>query len=75
MASEAMLARITAHPGQYNEAFVSEFKVFMGELREFFNASGERGGGLERRRACLPACVVSHRDAPALQPLSQDVRT
>lgn len=39
IASEAMLKRITARPGEYNQAFVDEFKIFMKELREFFNAS------------------------------------
>jgi hypothetical protein len=26
--------------GQYSGAFVSEFKIFVAELREFFNAAG-----------------------------------
>ncbi len=42
VASEAMLQRVTAQPGQYSEAFVNEFKIFIKELREFFNASGAR---------------------------------
>jgi hypothetical protein len=37
-----MLARITAQPGQFNAAFVDEFKVFTRELRDFFNAAGAR---------------------------------
>lgn len=41
MATEAMLARVTARPGEYPDAFVSEFRLFAAELREFFNASGE----------------------------------
>ncbi|KAJ9515551.1 hypothetical protein QJQ45_021630, partial [Haematococcus lacustris] len=40
VATEAMLVRITAQPGQYSHDFVSEFKVFTRELRDFFNASG-----------------------------------
>lgn len=40
IASEAMLKRITARPGEYNADFVEQFKLFMKELREFFNASG-----------------------------------
>jgi hypothetical protein len=31
---------LVANPGQYSEAFVSEFKIFMTELRDFFNAAG-----------------------------------
>eukprot|EP00955_Chlamydomonas_euryale_P012113 130567-Chlamydomonas_euryale.AAC.1 len=40
VASEKMLRRVTANPGEYNDAFVNEFKVFVRELRDFFNASG-----------------------------------
>ncbi len=40
VATEAMLQRITANPGQYPEAFVNEFRIFSKELREFFSASG-----------------------------------
>eukprot|EP00878_Enallax_costatus_P003846 GHUV01004062.1.p1 GENE.GHUV01004062.1~~GHUV01004062.1.p1 ORF type:complete len:1053 (+),score=249.89 GHUV01004062.1:1558-4716(+) len=40
VAAEAMLARVTAAPGQYPDAFVNEFKVFIAELRDFFNAAG-----------------------------------
>ncbi|GLI64789.1 hypothetical protein VaNZ11_008194 [Volvox africanus] len=40
VATEAMLQRVTAVPGQYSEAFVAEFRTFTEELREFFNASG-----------------------------------
>lgn len=29
-----------AQPGQYPDAFVNEFKVFIAELRDFFNAAG-----------------------------------
>ncbi|PRW57887.1 water chloroplastic isoform A [Chlorella sorokiniana] len=36
--TEAMLARVTAVPGEYPEAFVEEFKTFTAELRDFFNA-------------------------------------
>ncbi len=38
IATEAMLKRVTATPGQYSEAFVGEFKTFAAELRDFFNA-------------------------------------
>ena len=41
IASEVMLKRITANPGEFSQPFVEEFKIFMKELREFFNASGE----------------------------------
>lgn len=33
-----MLARITRAPGEYSEAFVEQFKIFYGELKDFFNA-------------------------------------
>jgi hypothetical protein len=33
-----MLTRITKNPGEYNEAFVEQFKIFYGELKDFFNA-------------------------------------
>lgn len=33
-----MLQRITANHGEYNDAFVHEFKVFYAELKDFFNA-------------------------------------
>lgn len=39
VAAELMLQRITANHGQYNESFVNEFKTFIVELRDFFNAS------------------------------------
>lgn len=42
MAAELMLKRVTASPGQYNDSFVHEFKVFIGELRDFFNAGGHQ---------------------------------
>ncbi|KAL5711600.1 phosphoglucan, water dikinase [Ranunculus cassubicifolius] len=38
VATEAMLARITKNPGEYNEAFVEQFKIFFNELKDFFNA-------------------------------------
>lgn len=38
IATEAMLTRITKNPGEYNEAFVEQFKIFYGELKDFFNA-------------------------------------
>ncbi|KAK3139710.1 hypothetical protein QOZ80_5AG0388410 [Eleusine coracana subsp. coracana] len=38
VATEAMLARITKTPGEYSEAFVEQFKIFYGELKDFFNA-------------------------------------
>lgn len=38
VATQAMLQRITAQPGQYSAAFVEEFKTFAAELRDFFNA-------------------------------------
>nr|POF10157.1 phosphoglucan, water dikinase, chloroplastic [Quercus suber] len=38
VATEAMLARITQNPREYNEAFVEQFKIFHKELKDFFNA-------------------------------------
>ncbi|KAL8459573.1 hypothetical protein ACS0TY_036901 [Phlomoides rotata] len=38
VSTEAMLARITKNPGEYNEAFVEQFKIFHRELKDFFNA-------------------------------------
>ncbi|WOL14413.1 phosphoglucan, water dikinase, chloroplastic [Canna indica] len=38
IATEAMLARITKTPGEYNEAFIEQFKIFYNELKDFFNA-------------------------------------
>ncbi|XP_050236543.1 phosphoglucan, water dikinase, chloroplastic isoform X2 [Mercurialis annua] len=38
VATEAMLARITRNPGEYNDAFVEQFKIFHHELKDFFNA-------------------------------------
>jgi phosphoglucan,water dikinase len=38
VATENMLARVTKNPGQYNEAFVREFRTFYAELKDFFNA-------------------------------------
>ncbi|KAK4341488.1 hypothetical protein RND71_039989 [Anisodus tanguticus] len=38
VSTAAMLERITKKPGQYNEAFVEQFKIFHNELKDFFNA-------------------------------------
>jgi len=38
VATELMLARVTRNPGEYSQAFVDEFRVFYGELKDFFNA-------------------------------------
>ncbi|XP_021745875.1 phosphoglucan, water dikinase, chloroplastic-like isoform X1 [Chenopodium quinoa] len=38
VATEAMMARITRNPGEYNDAFVEQFKIFLHELKDFFNA-------------------------------------
>jgi len=39
VATEAMLAKLTAPGTDYPEEFVNEFKIFYRELKEFFNAS------------------------------------
>lgn len=38
MATEAMLERITAPGASYSGEFVEQFRIFTGELRDFFNA-------------------------------------
>ncbi|KAJ8530799.1 hypothetical protein K7X08_023680 [Anisodus acutangulus] len=38
VSTAAMLETITKKPGQYNEAFVEQFKIFHNELKDFFNA-------------------------------------
>ena len=38
VATEAMLAKISARPGEYNESFVNDFRIFHAELKDFFNA-------------------------------------
>ena len=63
MATQAMLARITAVPGQYSGAFVEEFRVFAAELREFFNAGN------------LTATLQSLRDVLAQDPVDAQVRS
>ncbi|KAK3262784.1 2,3-dihydroxyphenylpropionate/2,3-dihydroxicinnamic acid 1,2-dioxygenase [Cymbomonas tetramitiformis] len=39
IATQAMLARVTANPGEYSGDFVHEFRLFASELDDFFNAS------------------------------------
>jgi len=58
VATEAMLARVTARPGEYPDAFVHEFRLFTAELREFFNASGL----LELLDTTLPSLDSSHKE-------------
>ncbi|KNA06557.1 hypothetical protein SOVF_179910 isoform A [Spinacia oleracea] len=38
IATEAMMERISKNPGEYNGAFVEQFKIFLHELKDFFNA-------------------------------------
>ena len=49
IATEKMLAKLTAPGTDYPEEFVNEFRIFYRELQEFFNASGleDRLGGLQ----------------------------
>ena len=49
MATEEMLERITKNPGEYDGKFISDFREFTQELREFFNATG---GFLVCARVC-----------------------
>lgn len=62
VATQAMLARITAHPGEYPAAFVDEFRTFAAELRDFFNA------------APLTSTLEGLRDALASDPADTQVR-
>jgi hypothetical protein len=57
VATQAMLERITARPGEYSGAFVEEFKIFAAELRDFFNA-GSLTTTLEGLRGVLTADPV-----------------
>ncbi|KAI3932874.1 hypothetical protein MKX01_031856 [Papaver californicum] len=52
VATEAMLARITKNPGEYNGALVEQFKIFHHELKDFFNA-GSLAEQLESIRESL----------------------
>lgn len=38
VATEALLARVTATPGEYSQGFLDQLKLFVAELKEFFNA-------------------------------------
>lgn len=38
VATEALLAKVSATPGEYPEAFLQELRTFLSELRDFFNA-------------------------------------
>ncbi|OVA01660.1 Carbohydrate binding module family 20 [Macleaya cordata] len=58
IATEAMLARITKNPGEYNEAFVEQFKIFHHELKDFFNA-GSLAEQLESIRESLDGQSLS----------------
>ena len=40
VATEALLGKVTAVPGQYPDAFIHEMRLFLAELRDFFNAAG-----------------------------------
>jgi len=40
VATEALLGRVLAEEGNYSPDFVSEFRTFHAELKEFFNAGG-----------------------------------
>ncbi|CAL8462111.1 g1642 [Coccomyxa elongata] len=52
VATEEMLARVSAPDAGYSPDFVNEFRVFTGELRDFFNA-GSLGDLLEALRPSL----------------------
>jgi phosphoglucan,water dikinase len=39
VATEALLGRVTANPGEFPDAFVHELRLFTAELRDFFNAA------------------------------------
>lgn len=52
VATEEMLARVSAPDAGYSGDFVNEFRVFTGELRDFFNA-GSLGDLLNALRPSL----------------------
>ncbi|KAJ8547034.1 hypothetical protein K7X08_010620 [Anisodus acutangulus] len=58
VSTAAMLERITKKPGQYNEAFVEQFKIFHNELKDFFNA-GSLDEQLESIRESLDGNSLS----------------
>ncbi|XP_060181699.1 phosphoglucan, water dikinase, chloroplastic [Lycium barbarum] len=58
VSTAAMLDRITKRPGQYNEAFVEQFKIFHTELKDFFNA-GSLDEQLESIRESLDGNSLS----------------
>ncbi|XP_059293614.1 phosphoglucan, water dikinase, chloroplastic [Lycium ferocissimum] len=58
VSTAAMLDRITKRPGQYNEAFVEQFKIFHNELKDFFNA-GSLDEQLESIRESLDGSSLS----------------
>jgi phosphoglucan, water dikinase len=63
--SSALLARITAPGAECSPAFVEQFKIFHGELREFFNARSLD----ERLAALLPS--VDHGQAGLIRLFGQ----
>jgi phosphoglucan, water dikinase len=54
VAVESLLARLEAQGG-YSEAFLSEFRTFRAELRDFFNASSFRDLLQSLRPSLAPA--------------------
>lgn len=74
VATEAMLERITAPGAQYSGEFVEQFRIFTGELRDFFNA-GSLADLLDALRSSLddsgnqvrPLLTASLEDAPQVQ--------
>ncbi|KAK4490089.1 hypothetical protein RD792_000745 [Penstemon davidsonii] len=61
VSTEAMLARITKNPGEYNEAFVEQFKIFHRELKDFFNA-----GSLEEQLESIRESLDQRSEALSL---------
>ena len=63
VATEAMLARITAPGADYSGDFVAEFRTFTGELRDFFNAGSFMDLVARWSPRCLirpPRCATPH---------------
>ncbi|KAL3845584.1 hypothetical protein ACJIZ3_002987 [Penstemon smallii] len=61
VSTEAMLARITKNPGEYNEAFVEQFRIFHRELKDFFNA-----GSLEEQLESIRESLDQRSEALSL---------
>ncbi|KAL8172262.1 hypothetical protein V2J09_024066 [Rumex salicifolius] len=68
VSTEAMLERITKNSGEYNDAFVDQFKIFHQELKDFFNAGSlteqldSIRGSLDERGCSALASFLEHKN-------------